>query len=83
MQAVLRGVGLESRDRRPVRRAPSPGCVGKGVLPALVIVLLTGSTGFAPGWLSQRKAGGSILRGWCVHAAVNILSPIVVFCFLL
>ena len=56
---------------------------GRGVLPALVLVLLTGGIGFALGWLSQRRAEGSILYGWGIHAAANILSPIIVFCFLL
>lgn len=60
-----------------------PAVWGKGVLPAVVVFLLTGGIGFALGWLSQRKAEGSILYGWGIHAAVNILSPIVVFCFLL
>ena len=60
-----------------------PAVWGKGVLPAMVLALLTGSIGFALGWLSQRKAEGSILYGWCIHAAANILSPIIVFCFLL
>ena len=60
-----------------------PAVWGKGVFPALVVVLLTGGIGYALGWLSQRKAEGSILYGWCIHGAVNILSPIIVFCFLL
>ena len=33
--------------------------------------------------LSQEKAEGSILYGWMIHAAVNIVSPAVVFLFLL
>lgn len=60
-----------------------PAVWGKGFLPALVLVLLTGGIGFALGWLSQKKAEGSILYGWAIHALVNILSPIIVFCFLL
>ena len=49
-------------------------------IPALcVIVLLTGGIGYALGWLSLQKAQGSILYGWAIHAAVNILSPIMVF----
>ncbi len=49
----------------------------------LVIVLLTGGIGYALGWLSLKKAQGSILYGWVIHAAVNILSQIIVFLFLL
>lgn len=60
-----------------------PAVWGKGILPAVAVFLLTGGTGFALGWLSQQKASGSILYGWMIHGAVNILSPIVVFCFLL
>lgn len=60
-----------------------PAVWGKGLLPALVILLLTGGIGFALGWLCQRRAGGSILYGWCIHAVANILSTVVVFRFLL
>lgn len=60
-----------------------PAVWGKGIVPALVIVLLTGGIGFALGWLSQRRAEGSILYGWCIHAAANILSPVIVFIYLL
>ena len=59
-----------------------PAVWGKGLLPALVLTLLTGGIGFALGWLSLRKAEGSILYGWSIHAAANILSPVIVFCFL-
>ena len=60
-----------------------PAVWGRGLLPAVVIVALTGGIGFALGWLSQRRAEGSILYGWCIHAAANILSPVAVFQFLL
>ncbi|MDE7218543.1 MAG: CPBP family intramembrane metalloprotease [Oscillospiraceae bacterium] len=60
-----------------------PAVWGRGLLPAVTIIGLTGSIGFALAWLSQEKAEGSILYGWMIHAAVNIISPIVVFLFLL
>ena len=60
-----------------------PAVWGRGLLPAVIVVGLTGSIGFALAWLSQAKAEGSILYGWMIHAAVNIISPIVVFLFLL
>lgn len=60
-----------------------PAVWGRGILQAMVLVLLTGGIGWTLGWLSQRRADGSILYGWCIHAAANILSPIIVFCFLL
>lgn len=48
----------------------------------LVIVLLTGGVGWALGWLSQKRARGSILYGWAVHAGVNLVSSLVVLsCF--
>ena len=55
----------------------------KNILAVLVIVLLTGGIGYALGWLSLKKARGSILCGWTIHATVNILSPVIVFMFLL
>lgn len=60
-----------------------PAVWGRGLLPAVTVVGLTGGIGFALAWLSQEKAEGSILYGWMIHAAVNIISPIVVFLFLL
>lgn len=53
-------------------------------IPAMFIVLLlTGGIGYTLGWLSLKKVQGSILYGWAIHATVNILSPIIVFTFLL
>lgn len=60
-----------------------PAVWGRGLLPAVTVVGLTGGIGFALAWLSQEKAEGSILYGWMIHAAVNIISPVVVFLFLL
>ena len=55
----------------------------KNILAMLIVVLLTGGIGYALGWLSLKKVQGSILYGWAIHATVNILSPIIVFTFLL
>ena len=55
----------------------------KNILAILIVVLLTGGIGYVLGWLSLKKVEGSILYGWIIHAAVNILSPIIVFTFLL
>lgn len=55
----------------------------KNTLAVLTIVALTGGIGWALGQLSLKKAQGSILYGWAIHATVNILSSIVVFMFLL
>lgn len=65
------------------------GCVHIAALPdknipsVIIVILLTGGIGYALGWLSLKKACGSILYGWAIHATVNILSPILVFTFLL
>lgn len=56
---------------------------GRGVGSMVIIFLLTGGIGYLLGWLSMRKADGSILYGWPIHAAVNMISPLVVFAFLL
>ena len=55
----------------------------KNILAMLIVVLLTGGIGYALGWLSLKKVQGSILYGWAIHATVNILTPIIVFTFLL
>lgn len=60
-----------------------PAVWGRGFLPAVTVVGLTGGIGFALAWLSQKRAEGSILYGWMIHAAVNIVSPVAVFLFLL
>lgn len=55
----------------------------KNIFTILIVVLLTGGIGYVLGWLSLKKVQGSILYGWVIHATVNILSPIIVFTFLL
>ena len=55
----------------------------KNIFAILIVVLLTGGIGYVLGWLSLKKVQGSILYGWVIHATVNILSPIIVFTFLL
>lgn len=56
---------------------------GHGIVAVALIFLMTGGIGFLLGWLCLRRAEGSILYGWPVHAAANIVSPLVVFAFLL
>ena len=55
----------------------------KNIFAILIVVLLTGGIGYVLGWFSLKKVQGSILYGWVIHATVNILSPIIVFTFLL
>lgn len=60
-----------------------PAVVGTGLFAVVIIFLLTGGVGFALGWLLLQKANGSILYGWCIHAAANIASSLFVFSFML
>lgn len=38
----------------------------------VLLTLLPGAIGWLIGWLNERKAGGSILPGWFLHALMNI-----------
>mgnify|MGYP000007956387 FL=1 len=38
------------------------------------LAILTASIGYAMGYINERKAGGSILPSWCIHAAANVLA---------
>lgn len=38
----------------------------------LMLVLFTGTAGWAMGWLNHRQAGGSILPGWAAHGGGNL-----------
>ena len=44
---------------------------------AAAVVLLTGGAAFAFGWLNEKRAGGSILPSWCIHAASNIIASFI------
>lgn len=48
-----------------------------GPVPAVVITLLTGAVAFVMGWINEKKAGGSILPSWCVHAIANIVTGLI------
>ena len=45
-----------------------------GPIMALMITVFTGLIGLAMGYVNERKAGGSILPSWCIHASANICS---------
>ena len=47
-----------------------------GPVKAVLITLFTGSIGWLMGYINEKKAGGSILPGWGIHAAANIFSGI-------
>lgn len=43
---------------------------------AILIIAFTGGIAWCMGYVNERKADGSILPGWCIHAAANIFSGI-------
>ena len=45
-----------------------------GPVKAILIILFTGSIGWAMGFVNEKKAGGSIIPSWTIHAFANILS---------
>lgn len=45
-----------------------------GLQAAIGLVILTASIGYVMGYINERKAGGSILPSWCIHAAANVLA---------
>lgn len=47
-----------------------------GIVKATVITLFTGVIGWFMGYINEKKADGSILPSWCIHAVANIFSGI-------
>lgn len=45
-----------------------------GILKAIIIILLTGASAFAMGYVNEKKANGSILPSWFIHALSNIFA---------
>ena len=41
---------------------------------AALITVFTGAIGWAMGFINERKAGGSLIPGWTIHACANIFS---------
>ena len=48
-----------------------------GPIKAVMIILFTAVTAFIMGRVNEKKAGGSILPSWCIHAASNIVSAFI------
>ena len=46
------------------------------VINAIIITLVTGGIGWCIGYVNEKKAEGSILPSWCIHAIANIVSGI-------
>ena len=47
-----------------------------GILQAILIIGFTGGIAWCMGYVNEKKADGSILPGWCIHAFSNIFSGI-------
>lgn len=47
-----------------------------GVMKALAIILFTGAVAWFIGYINEKKADGSILPGWIMHAIANVFSGI-------
>ena len=47
-----------------------------GTVKAIIIVAFSGLIGMFMGFVDEKKAGGSIIPSWCIHAIANIFSGI-------
>lgn len=47
-----------------------------GILKAILITLFTGGIAWFMGYVNEKKAEGSILPSWCIHAVSNIFSGV-------
>ena len=45
-----------------------------GAVKAVIIIAFTGVIGAFMGYVNEKKAGGSIIPSWCIHAIANIFS---------
>lgn len=48
-----------------------------GNIKSIIIIMFTGIVAFAMGYINERKANGSILPSWFIHALSNIFASIV------
>ena len=48
-----------------------------GVVKAIIIILFTGIVAYAMGYVNEKKANGSILPSWFIHALSNIFASII------
>ena len=47
-----------------------------GALGAIVIITLTGISGWLSGWINEKQSGGSIISSWLLHGIGNIIASI-------
>lgn len=48
-----------------------------GIFKAIMIILFTGAVAFAMGYVNEKKANGSILPSWFIHALSNIFASVI------
>ena len=48
-----------------------------GVIKALTVILFTGTVAYVMGYINEKKAGGSILPSWIIHATSNIFASFI------
>ena len=47
-----------------------------GIVKAVIIILFTTAIAWFMGYINEKKAGGSIIPSWIIHAAANLFSGI-------
>ena len=47
-----------------------------GIIKAVIITVFTGGIAWLMGYINEKKAGGSILPSWAIHASANIFSGV-------
>lgn len=48
-----------------------------GIVKAVMVIVLTGAIAFAMGYVNEKKANGSILPSWFIHALSNIFASVI------
>ena len=48
-----------------------------GIVKAVMVIVLTGTIAFAMGYVNEKKANGSILPSWFIHALSNIFASVI------
>lgn len=48
-----------------------------GIVKAVMVIVLTGAIAFAMGYANEKKANGSILPSWFIHALSNIFASVI------
>ncbi|QSX05672.1 CPBP family intramembrane metalloprotease [Sedimentibacter sp. zth1] len=49
-----------------------------GVVETIIIILLTGISGWLMGWINEKQSNGSIISSWILHGCGNIIASIAV-----